>query len=207
MCGVFIHWLSYVVYSSLTLTDPLCQTLAYPGVTFYGEPQEREFSFTGGHADFNNGVEATVPPHTISPGYTVGVRVQPGFAPSDVFVMPEGIQSASPSYLISSDGSADLNGEATVTMEHHVRVSTREEADDLLFLQADPSPSEGCYKYQKVLEGRSEFTPGENKGRLTTRHLSERFLKVGLCQRCGGGCLLLLLLLLVQGIFNYRILC
>ena len=107
------------------------------------------------------------------------VKVQPGFASSHVFVMPEGIQSASPSYLISSDSSADLNREATVTMEHHVRVSTRE-ADDLCFLQADPTLSEErVYKYQKVSEGRSEFTPGENKGRLTTRCLSERFLKIG----------------------------
>ena len=178
---------------SLSHPDPLCQTSAYPKVTFYGEPQEREFSFTGGHADFNNGVEVTVPPRAISPEYTVGVRVQPGFAPSDVFVMPEGIQSASPSYLISSYSSDGLNGEATVTMEHHVRASTREEADDLIFLQADSTPSEErVYRYSEVSEGRSEFTPGENKGRLTTRHLSQRFLKVGLCQRCGGGCLLLL---------------
>ena len=94
--------------------------------------------------------------------------------------MPEGVRSASPSYLISNDGSAGLNGEVTVTMEHHVRVSTREEADDLLFLQADPTPSEGrIYKYREVSEGRSEFTPGDNKGRLTTRHFSSRFLKIG----------------------------
>ena len=164
----------------LTLTDPLCKTSTYPGVTFYDEPQEREFPSTGGHADFNNGVEVTVPAKAVPPESTVGVKVQPGFAPSDVFVMPEGIQSASPSYLISNDGSADRNGEATVTMEHHVRVSTREEADNLIFLQADPTPREGrVYKYQQVSEGRSEFTPGENKGRLTTRHLSQRFLKIG----------------------------
>ena len=94
--------------------------------------------------------------------------------------MPEGIQSASPSYLISSDGSADLNGEVTVTMEHHVRASTREEADNLIFLQSDPTPREGrVYKYSEVSEGRSEFNPGENKGRLTTRHFSSRFLKIG----------------------------
>ena len=165
---------------SLTLTDPLCQTSTYPGVTFYDEPQEREFPSSGGHADFNNGVEVTVPAKAIPPGSTVRVKVQPGFAPSDVFVMPEGIQSASPSYLISNDGSAGLNGEVTVTMEHHVRVSTREESNDLLFLQADPTSSEGCvYKYREVSEGRSEFTPGENKGRLTTRRWSMKFLKIG----------------------------
>ena len=179
------------------MTDPLCQTSTYPGVTFYDEPQEREFPSTGGNADFSNGVELTVPPQAVPLGSTVRVKVQPGFAPSDVFVMPEGIQSASPSYLISSDSSDGLNEEATVTMEHHVRVSTREEADDLLFLQADPTPREGHYKYQKVSEGRSEFTPGEKHGRLATRWLSEGFLKVGRSQGCGaqGECLLLLVLL------------
>ena len=160
--------------------DPLCQTSAHPKVTFYDMPQERQFPSTGGHADFNNGVEVTVPAKAVPPGSTVGVKVQPGFARSDVFVMPEGIQSASPSYLISSDGSTGLNEEVTVTMEHHVGVSTREEADDLLFLQADPTPDEGhVYRYREVLEGRSEFTPEENKGRLTTRNLSKKFLKIG----------------------------
>ena len=108
----------------------------------------------------------------------MGVKVHPGFAPSNVFVMPEGIQSASPSYLISYEGSAGR--EVTVTMEHHVGVSTREEADDLLFLQADSTPGEGhVYKYREVSEGRSEFTLGENTGRLTTRPWSHKFLKIG----------------------------
>ena len=195
ICGVFTHNTCPVVLCVIFLShsDPLCQTSAYPSVTFYDKPQEREIPSTGGDADFNNGVEVTVLPQAVSPESTLRVKVQPGFAPSDVFVMPEGIQSASPSYLISIDSSAGLNGEVTVTMEHHVRVSTREEADNLLFLQANPTPSEGrVYKYKKVLEGRSEFTRGENKGKLTTRQLSKRFLKVGLYQRCGGECLLLL---------------
>ena len=108
----------------------------------------------------------------------MGVKVHPGFAPSDVFVLPEGIQSASPSYLISCEGPAGR--EVTVTMEHHVEVSSREEADDLLFLQADTTPGEGrVYKYREVSEGRSEFTLGENTGRLTMRHLSEKFFRIG----------------------------
>ena len=103
-------------------TDPLHQSSTYPNVTFYDEPQEEKFTSSGGHTDFNNGVEVTVPPHVVPPGSTLGVKVQPGFASSDVFVMPEGIQSASPSYLISQrKDSADLNGEITVVMEHHVK--------------------------------------------------------------------------------------
>ena len=167
--------------------DPLVQTSTHPRVTFYDEPQKREFPSTGSHYDFKNGVEIAITPQAVSPESTFEVKVQPGFAPSDVFVMPEGVQSASPSYLISSTCSAGLNGEVTVTMEHNVRVSTKEEADDLLFLQADPIPSKGCiYKYRDVSEGKSEFSPGENKGKLTSRHLSERFLKIGFCQKCGG---------------------
>ena len=103
------------------------------------------------------------------------VKVQPGFAPSDVIEMPE---SASPLYLISSDG---LSGEVTITMEHHVKVSTRGEAKNLVFLQADSLPRQsGVYQYHKVSEGRSEFTPGGNKGRLRLKSLQKKFIKIGL---------------------------
>ena len=163
-----------------SFVDPLHQTSAHPDVTFYDEPQEKEFTSSGGHADFDNGVEVTVPANAVPAGTSVGIKVQPSLAPNDVFVMPKDIQSASPSYLISGEG---LNGEVTLSIEHHVRVSTQQEADDLLFLQADPSPtksgSKSVYEYQKVPNGRSEFTPGGNTGRLI-RHLSKKkFVKVG----------------------------
>ena len=150
----------------------------------YDEPQKRKFTSSGGHADFDNGLEVTVPPNTVQPGSAVEIRVQPSFAPKDTFVMPQDVQSASPTYLFSSENSSCLNGEVTVTMEHHVEVSTKEEANDLLFLEADSSPkrsASGCtYQFQEVKEGRSEFTPGENKGRLTTKYLTKKFFKVGL---------------------------
>ncbi len=160
--------------------DPLHQSSAHPGVTFYDEPQEKKFT-CGGHADFDNGVEVTVPANAVPAGTSVGITVRPSLAPKGVFVLPGGIQSASPSYLISGEG---LTGEVTLCMEHHVRVSTQEEANDLIFLQADSSPkrsgSKCVYQYQEVLEGRSEFTPGENTGRLTRRLSKQHFLKVGL---------------------------
>ena len=161
-------------------TDPLCQTTTQPNITFYDEPKEETFTSSGGHADFNNGVEVTVPAYAVPQGSTVGVKVQPGFIPSDVTVMPEGIQSASPSYLISSDGSDGLKGEVNVTMEHHVKVSTREEANALVFLQADAHPTQsGVYQYREVSDGRSEFTPGRNKGRVHLKSLRKKFIKVG----------------------------
>ncbi|XP_064385034.1 uncharacterized protein LOC135333939 isoform X4 [Halichondria panicea] len=160
--------------------DPLHQTSAHPNVTFYGEPQEKEFTSSGGYADFDNGVEVTVPANAVPAGTSVSIKVQPSLAPKDVFVMPEGIQSASPSYLIFGEG---LNGEVTLSMEHHVRVSTQQEADDLLFLQADSSPkrcgSKSVYEYREVLEGRSEFTPGGDTGGLTLGTRLKNFFKIG----------------------------
>ncbi|XP_064384980.1 uncharacterized protein LOC135333886 isoform X2 [Halichondria panicea] len=161
---------------------PLHQTSAHPDVTFYGMPQEKEFTSSGGHADFDNGVQMTVPANAVPAGTSVSIKVQPSLASNDVFVMPEGIQSASPSYLISGEG---LNGEVTLSMEHHVRVSTQQEADNLLFLQADSSPkrsgSKRVYEYQEVQKGGSkpEFTPGGNTGRLTRRLSKKKFFKVG----------------------------
>ena len=160
--------------------DPLYQTSAHPDVTFYDKPQEKEFTSSGGHANFNNGVQLTVPANAVPAGTSVSIKVQPSLASKDVFVMPEGIQSASPSYLISGEG---LNGEATLSMEHHVRVSTQEEADDLLFLQADSFPkrsgSKSVYVYQEVPEGRPEFSPGGNTGRMTRHFSKKKFFKVG----------------------------
>ena len=176
MCAIAL--LNVCTFASST--DPLRQTTTQPNITFFDEPKEETFTSSGGHADFNNGVQVTVPSHAVPPGSTVGVKVQPAFAPSDVTVMPEGIQSASPSYLISSDGSDGLKGEVTVTMEHHVKVSTREEANDLTFLEADAHPSQsGVYEYQEVSEGRSEFTSGGNSGRVHLNSLRKKFIRVG----------------------------
>ncbi|XP_064384751.1 uncharacterized protein LOC135333672 isoform X2 [Halichondria panicea] len=159
---------------------PLHQTSAHPDVTFYDKPQEKEFTSSGGHADFDNGVQMTVPANAVPARTSVVIKVQPSLASNDVFVMPEGIQSASPSYLISGEG---LNGEVTLRMEHHIRVSTQQEADDLLFLQADSSPkrsgSNSVYEYQEVQKGRSEFPPGGNTGRLTLGTRLKNFFKIG----------------------------
>ena len=173
------HAISGCLFCSCT--DPLLQNPSYPDVTFFDDPQEKVLSSSGGHVDFDNGVEITVPPLAVPLGTTVRVKVQPSFAPKDVFVMPQGIHSASPSYLITSG--SKLDGDVTLTLEHHVRVSTDDDANDLLFLQADTTPqtsdSASVYEYKEVPEATTEFLPGETTGRLTTRRLSDKFVKVG----------------------------
>ncbi len=108
----------YLAHGSVCFTscvDPLHQTSAYPDVTFYDMPQEKEFTSSGGHADFDNGVQVTVSANAVPAGTSVSIKVQPSLASNDVFVMPEGIQSASPSYLISGEGQGRIQrrGHAT----------------------------------------------------------------------------------------------
>ena len=163
--------------------DPIFHDPSHPNVAFFDDPHEKVFSSSGGHVDFDIGVEITVPPRAVPPGTTVTVKVQPSFAPSDVFVMPQGIHSASPNFLITKSGSA-LNGDVTLTFKHHVNVRNEEDAKDLSFYHADSSPSRSdsqlsVYEYKEVPEAKAEFLPGENTGKLTTRGFSNKFVKVG----------------------------
>ena len=163
-------------------TGPLLRNPSYPDVTFFDKPQEKVFSSNGERVDFDNGIEITIPQGAVPPGTTVSIKVQPSFAPKDVFLMPQGVQSASPSYLITGS-KFELDGDMTLTLEHHIKVSTDDDASDLLFLQADTTPqtsdSASVYEYKEVPEARAEFLPGENTGKLTTRRLSDKFVKVG----------------------------
>ena len=172
-----------IAYMLYPYTDRLFKNPSYPGVTFFDEPQEKVLSSRGGQANFDNGLEIAVSNQSASKETTAAIKVQSSFAPKDVFVIPPGIRSASPSYLIRRSSSESF-GDVTLTLEHHVNVKTREDAKDLLFLHADSTPdSKSQYEYKQVQEGKSEFLPGENTGKLTTKHFSHKFFKVGLRKR------------------------
>ncbi len=165
--------------------DPLHQYPEYPGVTFHDPPVERQFNSSGEHADFNNGVEVIVPAGAVSSSDwdTVNITVQPSFVDQHVFVLPEGIVSASPSYLITMEG---MTGNVTVIIEAHVSITSREDADNLCFLEADSSPTRSgdrsVYKYSEVPKNNTEFSPGKNKGRLTLSVAViriKKFFKIG----------------------------
>ena len=100
--------------------------------------------------------------------------------------MPQDIRSASPSYFITGSNS-ELDGDMTLSLEHHVKLNTDDDAKDLLFLQADATPqssdSASVYEYKEVPDVREEFHAGENRGQLTTRQFSFKFFKVGFRKR------------------------
>ncbi len=177
-CRVSITW--FCVFTSCV--DPLLQTNTQPGVTFYDEPVKKQFTYCERDVDLANGVKVTV--SAIAPGSTVSITVQPSLAPRGVFKLPEGIVSASPSYLFSVEG---LNGKIIVDMEHHVQVTSQEEANNLSFFEADSSPTRSGgaprilyeYDYRAIPESNTVFAPGENKGELKLTEELHKFFKVG----------------------------
>lgn len=186
-----LRWLP--IYMNFTTNeflhaDPLIQNPSYPEVTFFDEPKMKTFTSDGGHVDFENGVEVTVPSHAVQSGSHTNVQVQPSLASSDVFVMPQGVHSASPSYLITGSG-PELTEGLTLTLEHHANAKTKEDIDDLMFLCADSVPSRSgskCqYKYSEVPGAKAEFDLKDKKGKLTVRQFFNKFFKIGLRERFG----------------------
>ena len=159
----------------------------HPKVVFCDESQEKVFSQDGGYFDFDNGIEVTVPPHTGPGSSKVVIKSRPGFVVKKNCVLPQGVRPASPSYFVSSEESegSKRNGNYVITIEHHAD----EEVQKLVILQADSNPEKSgldyVYNYKAVPKSNTEFLPGENKGKLTTSHITEpgKFFSVGV--NCG----------------------
>ena len=171
---------------ALSFTDPLVADHSFPGVTFYDKAKEEFVGSSGKQIDFENGLTITVPTGVVAPGTSESFKAQASFAPEDVYVLPEGIKSASPAYLISKTGQ-DLNGEVTMTIAHHVKVATAEDAKQLTILCAESSSetrgSKKIYKFQELTsDNKAHFVTGERHGKLSTsmKHFSlGKLIKVG----------------------------
>ena len=140
-------------------------------MAFFDEAVYKDVTSEGTEINFDNGVKVQVPKGTVPPNMTVAFHSQPAFAPEDVFVLPPNIQAASPTYLLSSS-SESLNGDVILTVEHHMKVQTEEDAADLVFLVADSKPTKGSYHFREVESGHPLFKPGERVGTISTNHFS-----------------------------------
>ena len=138
---------------------------------------KKDVTSEGLSINFGNGVQVTIPKGVVPPNTAVTFKSQPAFASKDVFVLPAGIEAASPTYLLSSS-SGTLNGDVTLTIEHFVKLTTETEAKNLVFLVSDSKSTEdSIYHFREVDSGHPVFKPGERVGTISTNHFS--FWKVG----------------------------
>ena len=163
--------------------DPLLQDPSYgEAVAFYDEATEEEVTSEGSTIDFGTGVEVKVPEGVVPPNTSVTFKAQPAFASTDVFKLPEDVQAASPTYLLSSS-SQTLNGNMTLTMEHFVKVRNEDDVESLVFLIAQSTPSkDSTYHFKQVDSGHPEFKLGERVGTISIEQFG--FWKVG--KKSGG---------------------
>ena len=165
-------------------TDPLLQDPSYgTGIAFYDEATKEDVTCDGSSIDFENGVRVTINEGVVPPKTSVTFKAQPAFAAKEVFVLPPGIESASPTYLLSSS-SQSLDGNMTLTMEHFVKLQTEDDAKKLVFLNADSSSSSSSstYHFKQVQSGHPSFKPGKMEGTISTNQFG--FWKIG--KRFGG---------------------
>ena len=185
-----------IIYYDTINTDPLVQDTSYGGaVTFYDEGIIEEVTSEGSSIDFENGVEVKVPEGVIPPYESISFKAQPAFASTDVFKLPDNVQAASPTYLLSSD--SQLNGSVALTMEHFVEVRTQDDANSLVFLLAQSAPSmDSTYHFRQVHSGHPEFKRKEMVGTISMDQFG--FWKVG--KKCVGTycSITLTIILLVQ---------
>lgn len=166
--------------------DPLATSLYFPGITMYDEAKEEYFSSTRRSIDFDNGLQIDAHPSAVAARCRQSITVQVCFAPDDIHVLPKGITSVSPAYLVSKTGK-NSTGVLTVSISHHVKVTTTEDSRKLTILYADSTPSTNdeskpVYQFKEIPSERVVFAPGRHEGRTT---MSLKSLSVGKFLKAG----------------------
>ena len=102
----------------------------YPGICFLGEQLQRVVDSKGGHfAPADLGISLEVPRNAVPAGKTITLCGRPCLC--GPFQYPEGYESLSAVYLITSKGS--FQKEVELKMKHYIAVETKEQADQMCF--------------------------------------------------------------------------
>lgn len=168
-----------IIYNNIIhASDPLVQDPDYGDtIAFYDEPAEEQITSEGLSIDFENGLEVTVPEGSIQSETAFTLKAQPAFASEEVFVLPSGVESASPTYLLTSDSESPV-GNMTLKMDHFVKVKSEEDRVNLVFLWAKSVPSKDSkYSFQQVHTGDPQFEMNSKAGTISTNQFG--FWKVG----------------------------
>jgi hypothetical protein len=134
-----------------------------PGV-IWSEPQIREtVSPEGGEICLEKRIGVSLSISRNSVIEDEDLIIQPSF--SGPFEMPEGIESASPAYLIKTAKEVEFKKDVDVRLQHNTDLRTEEDCKAMVLLQAsstptykgrDPSP---VYEFEEIDGGDGMFSP------------------------------------------------
>lgn len=186
------------VYNPWMLSSSSCAVLRegepeLPGVIL-SEPQRQEtVSPDGGEIKLEKEIGVSLSISRNSVDIDEDLIIQPSFC--GPFEMPDGIESASPAYLIKTANEVEFKKDVDVKLQHNADLRTEEDCKDMVLLQAsstptykgrDPSP---VYEFEEIDGGSDTFSPLPGRRRFGSfkwRRFSSYF-KIGR-KRSGGEC-------------------
>ena len=173
MCQIFIavnlhftFWTTNLQFTVLSYTD---KRIVIHRSSFQQKSDEQFYKHVGLSCaakvidlEDNIGISIVVPQDSLPPDEAVNLAIQPSFSGS--FEMPEGIEPASPAYLIEiTKKKVELKKSLLVKMQHYANLQTEEDCNSMVFLQAN-SENRGSKPVFKEVDGdKGKFTVSESQ--------------------------------------------
>ena len=127
------------------------------------------------------GISVFIPENSLSiEEEFLDLSIHPCF--SGPFELPDGYESASPTYLITHSKRVTFSKDVTVRMHHYACLKSEEDCKDMVFLSASSTPvyresSAAVYVFRKIQGAMGIFKPGDQVGEISLRHFC--FIKIG----------------------------
>ena len=162
----------------ISLFAKLKEKAAYPGILF-SEGVKKE-SITSDEKTVNLeevGIFLTFPGNSLpSTEPPVEVAIQPCFSGS--FIMPDGIESMSPAYVINPNRKVVFQKDVVLKIQHYANLQTEEDCENMVFLTASSTPeyrgSNPVYVFKEITDTKGLFRPRQEKplGEIQLKHFS-----------------------------------
>lgn len=155
----------------------------FPGIIL-SEPRRREtISPEGREIDLGDKIGVSLSISRNSVVEDEDLIIQPSFC--GPFEMPDGVESASPAYLIKTTNEVEFKRDVDVKLQHNALLRTEEDCKGMVLLQASSTPtyrdSSPVYEFEEIDGGDGTFSPLPGKrryGRFKWRRFSSYF-KIG----------------------------
>ena len=176
----------------ISLFADLKEKAAYPGILF-SEGVKKE-SITSDEKTVNLeevGISLTFPENSLpSKKPPVEVAIEPCF--SGPFIMPDGIESTSPAYVIKTNQKVKFEKYIVLKIQHNANLQTEEDCESMVFLSASSTPeyrgSTPVYVFKEITDTKGLFRPGQEKplGEIQLNHFSIITTGIKLLKRIGS---------------------
>ena len=150
---------------------------AYPGI-LCSEGVKKE-SITSHEKTVNLeevGISLTFPENSLpSNEPPVEVTIQPCFSGS--FIIPDGIESTSPAYVIKPNRKVKFEKDIVLKIRHNANLQTEEDCENMVFLSSSSTPeyreSSPVYVFKEITDTKGLFRPGQERplGEIQLNHI------------------------------------